>query len=55
MSAAKNNIVITDHVVGNIDIERNILGPDANIILCNGLSPGGFSEAARGCDALLTT
>jgi D-3-phosphoglycerate dehydrogenase len=50
-----HKIVITDHVVGNIDIERDILGPDAEIILCNALSPEGFMEAARGCDALLTT
>lgn len=48
-------IVITDHVVGNIGIERDILGPDTEIILCNALSPEGFMEAARGCDALLTT
>lgn len=48
-------IVITDHVVGDIDIERDILGSDAEIILCNALSPEGFMEAARGCDALLTT
>lgn len=51
----RHKIVITDHVVGNIDIEHKILGPDAEIILCNALSPEGFMEAARSCDALLTT
>ncbi len=51
----RHKIVITDHIVGNIDIERRILGPDAEIVLCNALSPEGFMEAARDCDALLTT
>lgn len=51
----KHKIVITDHVVGNIAIERDILGPDAEIIVCNALSPEGFMGPARSCDALLTT
>jgi D-3-phosphoglycerate dehydrogenase len=50
-----HKVVITDHVVGNIDIEREILGPDTEIILCNALSPEGFMDAAKSCDALLTT
>lgn len=51
----KHKVVITDHVVGNTEIERAVLGPDVEIVLCNALTPDGFMDAAADCDALLTT
>lgn len=55
MNKTKHKIVIAEHVDGNIDIEREVLGPDAEIVLCKAQPPEEFMEAVKDCDALLTT
>ncbi len=51
----KHKVVIAEHVDGNIEIEREVLGADVEIVLCKAKPAEAFMEAIKDCDALMTT
>lgn len=48
-------IVISDYVWDNVDVERSILGADADVVALHAKNEEEFLEAAEDCDALLNT
>jgi D-3-phosphoglycerate dehydrogenase len=48
-------VVISDYVWDSVDVERDILGPDVEVVALHAKGEDEFLEAAADCDALLNT